>query len=821
MGRATAIVLGVAIVLIAGLVGWWLIPSQGVSSVRMVDVRPNVAPPPDDAQPLPPPEGRPATAGSGTAAPGAGQRALPRTSRDRALQRLEALAADRRADTSASTATSSADAGSAGGTAGATLTTRQKALARLEGLAATRSGAPSTAPESRQPAASAAAPSALPPAPESTREAVPPPRSPPSDSGLAAARQRAADRLNALAAATTAPTTPAAGVVTPTPRVDDRTDVTARPGNTSASVATPAPGIAATSTAPTPATRSESLSTPASATAATDPVAALPAAPAPNIPALAETPVPARRTTEPATQVPTTPTAPLMTARDRALARLAELAGGSRALPAPPVAPAAGPIETPSPETSGDGDASALSGATTDVLERTDPILLAEAVASVEPDRIASLPETTRDRLDQALANAARAAAAAAPGATPPGAAQTGTTQSAITRSGAPDPDRASAATPAVPGVTHADSKVLAEVVAALPAEALVGPDAPNAAKVERALEVARADATLDEEASAFIKALSTPSTAVIPASEADHFVTYEPAAPTAHAGAPTVTPPTVQAPPGPASTARPPATEVTRADDAPAPPRPSPRRTAPGVPAQTVVVREIALDDLALGAPTELPPAMELVTAVAEQPATVALEPLRPHQPSIGAALEPPAPASMALDLAAVGALGGAGQPVPGVSGQALRNLTKRELRADDPLIAELLRSAGATRPGALYYVRTVRPGDVQGIWGIIQSGLIDNFARGMAVRRGESLERYRVRIPRHADEPLSNSQSSFLGRLIHAKTRATTVYNLAEGRLEKDPDFIKPGQQIVIVDFTPEELTAIYRHFAGARRP
>ena len=129
---------------------------------------------------------------------------------------------------------------------------------------------------------------------------------------------------------------------------------------------------------------------------------------------------------------------------------------------------------------------------------------------------------------------------------------------------------------------------------------------------------------------------------------------------------------------------------------------------------------------------------------------------------------------------------------------------------------INELLGKLKAQKPRSIFYVRTVQPSDVQGIWGIIQSGLIDNFALGMAVRRGESVDRYRVDIPRDADEPLADASSSFLGRLIHSKTSASTVVNVQEGRIVTDPNFIQPGQQIVIVDFSGAELVAIYRHFS-----
>ena len=124
--------------------------------------------------------------------------------------------------------------------------------------------------------------------------------------------------------------------------------------------------------------------------------------------------------------------------------------------------------------------------------------------------------------------------------------------------------------------------------------------------------------------------------------------------------------------------------------------------------------------------------------------------------------------------------------------------------------------------RPGdedALYYVRTVRPDDTQGIWGIVHDGIIQNFARGMAIRRGRELNTYQVEIPRNADERLADASSSFLGKLIHQKTTASHVYNFTQNRMGRNPDRIKPGQEIVIIRFQPGELIDIYEHFVAQR--
>lgn len=131
---------------------------------------------------------------------------------------------------------------------------------------------------------------------------------------------------------------------------------------------------------------------------------------------------------------------------------------------------------------------------------------------------------------------------------------------------------------------------------------------------------------------------------------------------------------------------------------------------------------------------------------------------------------------------------------------------------------VAELMMHGGEGDADSIYYVRTVRDTDTQGIWGIIQYGLIDNFARGIAIRRGESVDTYRVDIPRDADERVDTTTSSFLGRIIDEKTRSSYVYNLRLARMGRNPDMILPGQELLIIRFTPEELVEIYKHFVTA---
>ena len=150
------------------------------------------------------------------------------------------------------------------------------------------------------------------------------------------------------------------------------------------------------------------------------------------------------------------------------------------------------------------------------------------------------------------------------------------------------------------------------------------------------------------------------------------------------------------------------------------------------------------------------------------------------------------------------------------GVGTDTFLNVVTRPYRVESATLAELLQRHKAENPDSILYVHTVQPTDEQGIWGIVQFGLIDNFARGMAIRHGKDIETYTVRIPRDADERLEDQSSSFLGKLIDRKTKDSYVYNFRENRMGRNPDRIYPGQEIVIINFEPEELRSIYRHFA-----
>ena len=146
----------------------------------------------------------------------------------------------------------------------------------------------------------------------------------------------------------------------------------------------------------------------------------------------------------------------------------------------------------------------------------------------------------------------------------------------------------------------------------------------------------------------------------------------------------------------------------------------------------------------------------------------------------------------------------------------QELRIITE-PYRLEAATIAELLMREGKYNPDSIFYVRTVRDTDDQGIWGIIHDGIMTNFAQGMAIRRGKEVNTYKVDIPRDADELLQDRTSSFLGKLIHRKAAESYVYNFKKNRMGKNPDQVMPGQEIVIINFEPEELIGIYKHFVA----
>ena len=151
-------------------------------------------------------------------------------------------------------------------------------------------------------------------------------------------------------------------------------------------------------------------------------------------------------------------------------------------------------------------------------------------------------------------------------------------------------------------------------------------------------------------------------------------------------------------------------------------------------------------------------------------------------------------------------------------VQGEELIGIIRKPYRIEEATLAELLTREKQLDPEAIFYVRTVKSSDFQGIWGIVQSGLISNFSRGVAIRRGEELNTYQVEIPLLADEVLEDHSSSFLGRMIHRKTARSYVYNFRENRMGQNPHELNPGQEIVIIKFSTDELISIYKHFVAS---
>ena len=109
--------------------------------------------------------------------------------------------------------------------------------------------------------------------------------------------------------------------------------------------------------------------------------------------------------------------------------------------------------------------------------------------------------------------------------------------------------------------------------------------------------------------------------------------------------------------------------------------------------------------------------------------------------------------------------------------------------------------------------------PLDEQGLWGIMQRGLTETFAKG--IRVGEAERLLTTEIPQDADERLADRSSSFLGQLLDRKVQETLVYNYRQGLLGQNPDLIQPGQQLLIVRFSEAELISIYNHFARNSSP
>lgn len=116
---------------------------------------------------------------------------------------------------------------------------------------------------------------------------------------------------------------------------------------------------------------------------------------------------------------------------------------------------------------------------------------------------------------------------------------------------------------------------------------------------------------------------------------------------------------------------------------------------------------------------------------------------------------------------------------------------------------------------PSDVFYIHAVDHYDRQGLWGIMQRGLTETFAKG--IRLGQQSRTLSATIPEDADERLADSSSSFLGHILDRKVKETLVYNYRQGLLGRDPNMIQPGQQLLIIRFSEQELIGIYNHFAN----
>jgi hypothetical protein len=129
---------------------------------------------------------------------------------------------------------------------------------------------------------------------------------------------------------------------------------------------------------------------------------------------------------------------------------------------------------------------------------------------------------------------------------------------------------------------------------------------------------------------------------------------------------------------------------------------------------------------------------------------------------------------------------------------------------------IKELVQSSELP-DNALFYLHRVTEADRQGLWGIIQAGLIERFRQGLSLEGiSPNRDKLRVTIPADADEPLPTGLSSFLGKILDQKVEYSYIYNFSTHTMGHDPDLIFPGQQLILIHFSPDELKRIYLFFA-----
>ena len=132
---------------------------------------------------------------------------------------------------------------------------------------------------------------------------------------------------------------------------------------------------------------------------------------------------------------------------------------------------------------------------------------------------------------------------------------------------------------------------------------------------------------------------------------------------------------------------------------------------------------------------------------------------------------------------------------------------------------IGKLIDSNSEELQDSLFYLHRVTEEDIQGLWGIIQTGLIRNFRQGIRLQRNGAERNVSVLIPADADEPLPTGLSSFLGKILHQKVSTSYVYNFSTHTMGYDPDLIRPGQELILIRFSGDELKDIYQFFAEQR--
>ena len=119
-----------------------------------------------------------------------------------------------------------------------------------------------------------------------------------------------------------------------------------------------------------------------------------------------------------------------------------------------------------------------------------------------------------------------------------------------------------------------------------------------------------------------------------------------------------------------------------------------------------------------------------------------------------------------------------------------------------------------------ALFYVHPVTPNDSQGLWGIVQAGLINKFRQGLHIEGiSPNKDMLHAVIPANADERLPSGLSSFLGKILSDKVNSSYIYNVKTKVMGRDSNVIHPGQQLIVIHFSPDELKQIYQFFSEQR--